>query len=113
MRNLIKPMLVAATIGLSSLAVSTPASAQSFGFYADSYGNTGVYGGYNYGYGNYGYGAPYYGRPYYSNYRNCRFVTRVRYDRWGRPYRARTQICRPAPRYGYGYGYGYGYPYGY
>jgi len=102
MKTLFKATLVAGALALSSLAASSPAAAQSsFGF------SFGTYGG-DY-YGNYNYGRPYYGN-YYN--RNCRLVTRVRYDRWGYPHRVRTQVCRPyrAPyRAGYGYpGYGYG-----
>jgi hypothetical protein len=105
MKTLFKATLVAGALALSSLAASSPAAAQSFGF---SFG-TGGYGGY---YSDYNYGRPYYGG--YNYNRNCRLVTRVRYDRWGRPHRVRSQICRPMPRgYGYGYGYGRGAGYGY
>jgi hypothetical protein len=102
MKTLIKSALVAGALALSSVAVSTPAAAQvSFGF---SYGN-----GYGYGYDNY-----YRGRPYANQYRrDCRPVTRVRYDRFGYRHFVRTVVCRPALGYGYGAGYGYGYPYRY
>jgi hypothetical protein len=97
MKTLIKSALVAGALAVSSFAVTTPAAAQvSFGF---SYGN-------GYGYDNY-----YRGRPYATQYRrNCRPVTRVRYDRFGYRHFVRTVVCRPPARgYGYRGGYGYGY----
>ena len=100
MKTLIKSALVAGALALSSFAVSTPAAAHvSFGF---SYGN-------GYGYDNYYRGRPYYAAPVR---RNCRPVTRVRYDRFGYRHFVRTVVCRPPVR-GYGYGYRGGYGYGY
>jgi hypothetical protein len=103
MKTLIKTALVAGALALSSFAVTTPASAQSFGF-SYSYGNP--YGGY--------YDRGYYGRPYYAppRYaRNCRPVTRVRFDRWGYRHFVRTVVCRPPYGRAYGY-YGRGPGYG-
>jgi hypothetical protein len=96
-----KASLIAGALALSSLGLSSPAAAQvSFGV---QFGT-----GYDYGYPNYGYD---YRRPYYGNYyraRNCRYVTRVRHDRWGYPRYVRTLQCpRGYPGYGYGYGWGY------
>jgi hypothetical protein len=107
MKNLVKAALIAGGLAISSFAVSSPAAAQaSFGF---SY-SQGYPGYYDRGY----YGRPYYGPGYYRpGYgRNCRMVTRVRYDRWGYPRYVRNYICRPGVRAGYGYGYRGGY-YGY
>jgi len=95
MKTLIKTALVAGALALSSFGASTPAAAQSFGF-SYSYGDPYYRGAYGPGY----YGRPY-AAPRYA--RNCRPVTRVRYDRWGYRHFVRTVVCRPR---GYGYGYG-------